>query len=1117
MRSARLVLRGLAYHRRSHAAVVLGVACAVSALAGSLLVGDSVRVSLRELFLQRLGRADYVLTSSRYFREALAAEAMARPGFAAAFGGTAPLLILEGVVTHEASGRRASHVVVYGVDERFWALHGLADRGPGARDAWASAPLAAELAASSGDALVLRVASPADVPAASLFGHRNDLGRTLRLTLERIRSTRELGEFSLRARQQPVLALFVPLRLLQRTLERETQVNALLLAETRAPDEASQRHAPAASLVREAARLEDLGLRLRPLVSRHALSLESAAGLLSDEPAAVARAAAARLGFRSVSYLSYLANAIRVGGRTIPYSLVTARELEPGDAFAGERRRATSLPPIWLNDWAARDLGASAGDRVFLDYYVWLEAGRLETRTAEFELAGSVALTPENADPDLTPEYPGISGSAHLSDWDPPFPVSLAAIRPRDEDYWDRYRTTPKAFVGLEVGQSLWRHRLGGLTSLRVLPPPSIPLEAAESQLRAELSRELDPLALGLRVEPVRDNGLAASAGATDFGEYFAYFSAFLVASALLLAGLFFRLGVEQRRRDLGLLRAVGFPARRVLLLFMAEGLALAVLGSLLGLLGAAAAAELMTLGLRTIWSGAVGTHELRLHVTGRALLLGGSGGVAAAALVIALALRGLRRVSPRALLAGTGEEPTRRESGGRQARGWALAALLAAGAFLVTSAAGGLSATPAFFGSGTLLLVAALLYQWSWLAARRRSGATGSVTRLGFRNAAYRPGRSLLCVALIAFATFVIVATGAFRRQAEGAIGERRSGTGGYALVAETLLALHHDPGTPAGREALNLAALPLDGVSFARFRLRPGDDASCLNLYRPHDPRVLGVTPEFVREGRFDFQASLAATPDEGANPWLLLERSSADEAIPAIADANSLAYVLHLELGDELVLASEGRPVRLRFVAALHDSLFQGEVLVAERRFLEAFPDLDGYRLLLVDAPRERAQALSRELEARLSDVGLDATDAAARLAAFHRVENTYLATFETLGGLGLLLGTVGLATVLLRNAFERRRELALLRAVGFRSDHVTRLVTAENALLLVLGLVTGTCCALLAIAPALAARGGRFPWPSLLGLLAAVLVTGLAVSGLAAAWVRRAPLLGALRSE
>ena len=153
----------------------------------------------------------------------------------------------------------------------------------------------------------------------------------------------------------------------------------------------------------------------------------------------------------------------------------------------------------------------------------------------------------------------------------------------------------------------------------------------------------------------------------------------------------------------------------------------------------------------------------------------------------------------------------------------------------------------------------------------------------------------------------------------------------------------------------------------------------------------------------------------------------------------------------------------------------------------------------------------------LEEGLSDYGFDATSTSERLARFHRVENTYLSTFQMLGGLGLALGTLGLGAVLLRNVLERRRELALLRAVGYGRAHFGVMIVAENALLLACGLLTGTFCALLAVAPVAAARGGRLPWASLGLLLAAVAVSGLAASLVATAAALRAPLLAALREE
>jgi len=171
-----------------------------------------------------------------------------------------------------------------------------------------------------------------------------------------------------------------------------------------------------------------------------------------------------------------------------------------------------------------------------------------------------------------------------------------------------------------------------------------------------------------------------------------------------------------------------------------------------------------------------------------------------------------------------------------------------------------------------------------------------------------------------------------------------------------------------------------------------------------------------------------------------------------------------------------------------------------------------------MFLIDTPPDRTGAIVAVVEDALAEYGADAMPTVERLAAFHRVENAYLSTFQTLGGLGLLLGTVGLATVLLRNALERRKELALLGAVGFRRGHFGTMVLAENMVLLAVGLLAGAAAASLAIAPAVAARGGRWPLTSGgLLLLFAVFVAGVLSSAVAARAVTRAPLLASLRSE
>ncbi len=1042
-----LVRRSLVYYWRTNLAVILGVATAVAVLSGALLVGDSVRESLRELVLSRLGKTRAVVTSAQFLREQLAAEVP----------GAAPLIVIQGVVTNEKSGRRASKVAVYGVDDRFFQFNGYSQSSPSGNEARLTPALARELGVQANDSILLRVEKPSAIPRESLQGHKEDSGRTLRLTAA------SAGlEFALQPTQGDVSAIYVSLRRLQRDLAQQTRVNTLLL--------------PSGQFPKEKVTLDDLGIKVRALPD--ALSIETASAVMSD--ALVATVAKAADG-NARPIFSYVANAIRIGGREVPYSIVTGM----GDDLPRDE--------ISLDDWAAKDLNAKVGDDVTLDYYYWEPSGSLVTRSAKFKLVKILPMTGIAIDRDLTPEYPGITEAQSIGDWDPPFPVDLKKVRPRDEEYWKQYRTAPKAFVSLETAQKLWGSRFGSVTSVRV--------DGSDAAAFAQKLRGLiDPQTLGMAVVEPRAQALKQAEGSTDFGEYFTYFSFFLVISALLLTGLFFQLGIGQRLREIGTLRAVGFPSSRIRRLFVAEGLVLSIAGVVAGSIGAVAYAAFLLYGLKTWWRGAVGTGLLTLHVSTDSLMGGAIAGVLIALLCVLATLRSLQRSSPRDLLSGNRAVEENPKHGTRWLRIVAAVAIISALALGGAAFAHSIPDAGAFFGAGTLLLIGAIFFEWARL--RGQIGTVTSVVKLGIRNASHRPGRSVLVIALISSAVFLVVALDTFRRPAV-AVSDPHSGTGGFPLAAESQLPIFWDLNSPAGRENLNLSNVK--DAKFYAFRLRPGEDASCLNLYEPRTPRILGASQVFLGMNRFSF----TETASKAENPWLLLDADPQVGAIPAIADANSITYVLHHKVGD--VFDAGG--IKVKLVAALDDSIFQSELIISEKNFTRAFPDEQGFRYFLIDSPSSNEVPL----EDALSDFGFDAVSTPARLAAFHRVENTYLSTFQALGGLGLLLGTLGLGAVLLRNVMERRRELALLRAVGYRPEHLRTMVIAENAYLLLAGTLIGAISAIVAILPAFLERGGHLPNPSLALLLLAVPIAGMAASLIAVKMVSRAPLLETLRAE
>jgi hypothetical protein len=441
--------------------------------------------------------------------------------------------------------------------------------------------------------------------------------------------------------------------------------------------------------------------------------------------------------------------------------------------------------------------------------------------------------------------------------------------------------------------------------------------------------------------------------------------------------------------------------------------------------------------------------------------------------------------------------------------------------------------------------LTAALATVWLWMKRARHAEVNGrgapALTRLGTRNAARNPGRSLLTAALLASAAFLLVAVESFRREPGNAFAERTGGSGGFNLIAESDVPLYQPFDAGSGRADLEkqllaayggkaddpryraavgeLAALAPgpDGPNVFPLRLKGGDDASCMNLYQATRPRVLGVPESLIHRGGFHFYETEAATPEERANPWLLLNRTYPDGAIPVFAENNTAVWMLHVMPGGTVTLPDDaGNEVKLRLVGTLTDSPFQSELLMADDRFVKLFPQQDGYRVFLVHTPPGQERDVARVLETALRPNGLVVTPTREKVAAYQAVVGAYLSTFQLLGGFGLLLGVLGLAVVLLRGVWERVGELALLRAVGYRPRALQVLVLSENAFLLVVGLAAGVLAALASVAPHVAG-GASVPWGRLAVMLGAVLVVGFCVAAAATAGILRVPVVPALRRE
>lgn len=1166
-----LITSSLRYHFRIHAAVGLGVVVATAVLTGALLVGDSMRGSLTQITLDRLGRIEELLVVDRFFRSELAEELANDPGFKeSGYQSVVPAILLANSSIERQDGGRASGVLTVSCDERFFQLFPTErdrnrDSPPAVQiapgEVMLSEPLALELGAKVGDTVALRLPAADQVPADSPLGRKDDLVRSAtELKVAGIYASRGIGRFSLRPNQSLPLNAYVATTTLQEALDQSGRVNAIFIGasgEARSHRQREESHQKLQAAFRPT--LDDYGLRLQRVTRKwQEETVYDYFQLTSDrmvlEPELVEAARTTYANEKPQVLFTYLANRIerlpvgesdeRAPTKPISYSTICAvdanESLGPTFDAAGKLLGPLKDDEIVVNDWAARDQQLEIGDKLRVTYFEpETTHGQTLDTWADFTLRGVTPLTiPASSvdesdqrptfanDPNLTPEVPGVTDKESISKWDAPFKVDYSLVRPEDDKYWEEYRTTPKAFVSLAAGQRLWGSRWGKVTAARFPASESLQQEQLEQRLLDTL--RASDVTLGFDFQPIKQRDLKASSGTTPFDVLFLLLSMFIVGAAVLLVVLLFRLGVEQRASEIGVLLGLGWTRRRVSRWLIGEGTMVAALGAAIGMLAGIAYAWLMIYGLTTWWRGAVGTTFLELHWTWRSLTIGYLSGTLVSVLAIVWGLRQTKNIAIRRVLAGQATDEFARATA---RRGWwsgMLAALLLAAAVGLAFLALRLRADAqagAFLGSGAAVLIALLLL----VRLQLRGGAAavgliggGSLARLSLRSAARNPARSVLTLALVAAAGFLIVALSAFR------LTPSQNGSGGFEYVAESATPVLVDLSAAENREQLlaDDAAL-LQGGTILPFRLQPGDDASCRNLYQSTQPRVLGVTPAVVEfyedpsQTPFDWSASAADSSVEQQNPWRLLSVAhSPGEPVSVVIDQNTARYSLQLYggIGEQFdITYPGGQTVTFQVVGLLSNSMLQGNLLIGESNFKRLFPQTNGYRYFLIQVPGENAAQAIAALEARLSDQGFDAKDARGLLVELMAVQNTYLSTFQALGALGLILGTFGLAAVQARSILERRGELGLLRAAGFARSRLTWLVMLENVILLLGGLAIGIVAALVAVLPHALVGGVRPPVAELAGMLGLVVVVGCLVGWLTIRGTLRVPLIAALRGE
>jgi putative ABC transport system permease protein len=1093
MNRLKLIIRSLSYYRRVHLWVVLGTMVSTAILVGALVVGDSIRYSLRRIVLDRLGTTHYAISSGdRFFRTRIADD----------LSGTlrttvAPLLKTNGIAIAGAGERRINNVQVLGIDSRFGEMWDTGDVGGhlSPDEAIINDQVAARLHLREGDEFLLRIRTLDSIPKDISWAQDSETSVAQRFTIKTVVSAEEFGRFNLRTDQTAPHTVFVSLSYLGDALGVAGSASVMLVRE-RQPEPLTMSDVDDA--VRTWWSLADAGYTATRIPGENAVELTSERIFL-DPPVVDA---VQSLQENTLNIFSYFVNEIRVGDRTTPYSFVSAlSDLDSAD------------DEVLINEWLADDLGAGPGDRITLTYYILGPSRSLVEESSDFRVKSVVPIRGIYADRGLMPDFPGLSDEENCRDWDPGIPIDLDRIRDADEDYWDEYHGTPKVFLPLAAAQRMWHNRFGELTAIRFG-------DESGDAIMKRLSAAVDPARLGVTVRDVKAEGLLASTQSVDFAQLFLGLSFFIIVAALVLTGLLYVFNGEQRSEEIGLYRALGFTSEWIRRLMVTEALVLVVIGGIIGAVCGILYNQVVLFALKSVWRGAVGTSSIHIHLRPVTILLGFLIGCTVNIVTIRLVAGSLLKHTIADLQKGitrlstiTGRKPT-------LSAGVAILCLVGVFGILTRLNMGTAHDQFAlFFVGGAVLLTGGIALCNLVLVklAGRVNASRLSLVSIGIRNNVRRRVRSLAVIGLLACGIFIVFTVGANRRDPGADTANRESGTGGFALYGTSVLPVLYDLNSDRGRDFYGLHALDPTSVRFVPFRVRDGDDASCLNLNRVAEPQLIGVDPtELASRDAFSFVSTTDEVDPE--RPWEALDLNLADGVIPGIADNTVIVWGLGKTVGDTLTyLGERGNTVRIKLIGGLANSVFQGNIIIAEKAFIDNYPSTSGSSLFLVDAPLDGMEETSQVIARALQDQGLDLVAAHEVLARFSQVENTYLSIFLILGTMGLILGCIGIGIVIGRNVAERRGEFALLEAIGFEIKSIQSLILSEHMVLLCTGIVLGTMSALLATLPALLGSGANIPYTTLSILLLAVILNGGFWTFLATHVAIQKNLLPALRNE
>jgi len=1019
MKPLKFTINTLRHYKGVNIATMLGIAITTAVICGALIVGSSLRYSLVEIVKNRLGMTTHTLTSGeRIFSGELASNFQEKTGLV-----SSAILKTEAVVTISDRNLNLENVQVWGIDNDFFDFSNTnsGEKITSFGNVLVSKSISEKLNLKDDDEIILRIKHVGAMSASTPFVSKENSIVSKRVKVK-VSEDSFLSRFNLRNSQTEPYNVYIDRNWLNDIMENGDVANLILFNAVNVDISDIE------NAIKSSVKLKDFNLKSEKTGNKNIITSERVfiddytGNTIKSELPAVS------------SYLTYFVNSISFNGNSTPYSFITASDSSGFDISDEE---------IVINSWLADDLKVNKGDSLTIKYYVFGSLKTLTEKEIKLKVAEVIPMNLSEKDRILMPYLPGLSDAGNCRDWKTDIPIDLKKIRDKDEKYWNIYKGTPKAYITLNKGRQLWQNQYGSLTTLIY---DETALASAEAETK--ILNSLNIFNTEFKINDVKKEGLKSANSSVDFGQLFAGLGMFIIFSGLLLTVLLFRLSLKRRKAQIELFSALGFTKKLISKIIFTEIAIISIAGGIIGMFLSIAYTKLIFAGLNKIWFDIVRTDMLSMHFDALTIIAGTLTGIITGAITVYFSIsfiskKQIKAKKYRKLLSGF----------------ITLIPAIILIAYLLIS--GNTDNITGWFTAGLLVLTSFTLFFYTYLAKDKNiSKSSINIFSLGIRNLKRNPSGSLTVFLLLALGSFAIIVTAANRKDKLNDNKVLTSGTGGFDYVAESTIPVPKNLNSPQARTETGIP----DEVEFTQFLSAYDDDASCLNLNTISNPRILAINPESLN-GRFSLVKGLDKNPT-----WNVLNSKTGD-LIPAIADMTVIKWGLGKNIGDTLTYTNDnGEKVRLLLVAGLANSIFQGNVIISEQNFLKHFNEKGGSDFILIRSGNNNTD-LEQNLKFIFKDYGWTVIPTVKKLSEFNSIENTYLNIFFLMGAFAMLLGTAGLAIIIFGSLLERKKETAMLLALGYSKKLISKLYKSEYLFLFFSGLLTGVFTGIISTLPTL----------------------------------------------